>query len=85
MTTPEPPYSTQRFSEERVPSGTSGYLWNQKTTKSNNKNRGEEIRWVNYQATYWISANKKPRSMSGVLKLGAWQCPTLAWRMPHYH
>ena len=19
------------------------------------------------------------------LKLGAWQCPTLAWRMPHYH
>ncbi len=42
----------QRFSEERVPSGTSGYLWNQKTAKSNNKNRGEEIRWVNYQTNY---------------------------------
>ncbi len=23
--------------------------------------------------------------MSGLLQLGAWQCPTLAWRMPHYH
>ncbi|MFQ2403289.1 hypothetical protein, partial [Aeromonas dhakensis] len=28
---------------------------------------------------------KKPAQMSGLLKLGAWQCPTLAWRMPHYH
>ncbi|MGY3875748.1 hypothetical protein ACW5XA_21495, partial [Aeromonas dhakensis] len=28
---------------------------------------------------------KKPAHMSGLLQLGAWQCPTLAWRMPHYH
>ena len=42
----------QSDSGSRVPSGTSGYLWNQKAAASNNKNRGEEIRWVNYQATY---------------------------------
>ena len=33
---------------------------------------------------------KAPILLSGLfadfaVKLGAWQCPTLAWRMPHYH
>ncbi|MFM5108180.1 hypothetical protein ACEUBO_20905, partial [Aeromonas dhakensis] len=32
-----------------------------------------------------FQAIKKPAQMSGLLQLGAWQCPTLAWRMPHYH
>ena len=49
MTTPEPPYKATAVQRRRVPSGTSGYLWNLKIATSNNKNRGEEIRWVNYQ------------------------------------
>ena len=36
----------------RVPSGTSGYLWNQKAAASNNKNRGKEIGPVKNQATF---------------------------------
>ncbi|MGL6153127.1 MAG: hypothetical protein ACRC1N_18415, partial [Aeromonas sobria] len=28
---------------------------------------------------------KNPAHRAGFLVLGAWQCPTLAWRMPHYH
>ena len=49
------------------------------------KTAGKREEKVNIQAIHRIAGNKKPRSMSGVLKLGAWQCPTLAWRMPHYH
>ena len=36
-------------------------------------------------ATACGNANKKPRSLSGVLYLGAWRWTTLAWHLPHYH
>ena len=32
-----------------------------------------------------LQAIKNPAHRAGFLVLGAWQCPTLAWRMPHYH
>ncbi|WP_439830289.1 hypothetical protein, partial [Aeromonas veronii] len=56
-----------------------------KTDGEDEEFKGRGIKRGNYQAICGFSGNKKPRSLSGVLKLGAWQCPTLAWRMPHYH
>ena len=37
------------------------------------------------QLNYRSAFSRRVRTIPRPRLLGAWQCPTLAWRMPHYH